>query len=153
MPETPFGWDISTRHWLYYEAWVVAGILFLAAWLLTRGRVGRAWRAIRDGDVAATSSGVNPALYKVLAFGISSFYAGAAGALFAIETSYVNPDTFPVSMSILLLASAVIGGLGSSPAPSSARSSTSSCPSTRKTHRCSTSLSPIRRRRSSSAFS
>jgi branched-chain amino acid transport system permease protein len=113
LPETPFGWDISTRHWLYYEAWVVAGILFLAAWLLTRGRVGRAWRAIRDGDVAATSSGVNPALYKVLAFGISSFYAGAAGALFAIETSYVNPDTFPVSMSILLLASAVIGGLGS----------------------------------------
>ena len=80
---------------------------------MTRGRVGRAWRAIRDGDVAATSSGVNPALYKVLAFGISSFYAGAAGALFAIETSYVNPDTFPVSMSILLLASAVIGGLGS----------------------------------------
>ena len=51
----------------------MAGILFLAAWLLTRGRVGRAWRAIRDGDVAATSSGVNPALYKVLAFGISSF--------------------------------------------------------------------------------
>jgi branched-chain amino acid transport system permease protein len=113
LPETPFGWDISTRHWLYYEAWVTAGILFVAAWLLTRGRVGRAWRAIRDGEVAAISSGVNPALYKTLAFGISAAYAGAAGALLAIETSYVNPDTFPVSESILLLASAVIGGLGS----------------------------------------
>jgi branched-chain amino acid transport system permease protein len=113
LPETPFGWDISTRHWLFYEAWVTAGILFLVAWLLTRGRVGRAWRAIRDGEVAATSSGVNPALYKTLAFGVSSAYAGAAGALLAIETSYVNPDTFPVSISILLLASAVIGGLGS----------------------------------------
>jgi branched-chain amino acid transport system permease protein len=113
LPETPFGWDISTRHWLYYEAWVTAGILFVAAWLLVRGRVGRAWRAIRDGEVAAISSGVNPALYKTLAFGISAAFAGAAGALLAIETSYVNPDTFPVSESILLLASAVIGGLGS----------------------------------------
>lgn len=113
LAETPFGWDISTRHWLYYEAWVTAGILFLGAWLLVRGRIGRAWRAIRDGEVAATSSGVNPALYKTFAFGVSAAYAGAAGALFAIETAYVNPDTFPVGFSILLLASAVIGGLGS----------------------------------------
>jgi branched-chain amino acid transport system permease protein len=113
LPETPFGWDISTRNWLYYEAWVTAGILFLLAWLLTRGRIGRAWRAIRDGEVAATSSGVNPALYKTFAFGVSAAYAGAAGALLAIETAYVNPDTFPVGISILLLASAVIGGLGS----------------------------------------
>jgi ABC-type branched-subunit amino acid transport system permease subunit len=113
LPETPFGWDISTRNWLYYEAWVTAGILFLLAWLLVRGRIGRAWRSIRDGEVAAVSAGVNPALYKTFAFGVSSFYAGAAGALFAIETAYVNPDTFPVSLSILLLAAAVIGGLGS----------------------------------------
>ncbi len=113
LPETPFGWDIATRHWLYYEAWVTAGILFIVAWLLVRGRIGRAWRAIRDGEVAAVSAGVNPALYKTFAFGVSSAYAGAAGALFAIETSYVNPDTFPVGLSILLLASAVIGGLGS----------------------------------------
>jgi branched-chain amino acid transport system permease protein len=113
LPETPFGWDISVRHWLYYEAWVTAGILFLLAWLLVRGRIGRAWRSIRDGEVAAVSAGVNPALYKTFAFGVSSAYAGAAGALFAIETSYVNPDTFPVGLSILLLASAVIGGLGS----------------------------------------
>jgi branched-chain amino acid transport system permease protein len=113
LPETPFGWDISTRHWLYYEAWVTAGILFLAAWLMVRGRLGRAWRSIRDGEVAATSSGVSPALYKTLAFGVSSFYAGVAGALLVIEVSFVNPDTFPVSLSILLLASVVIGGLGS----------------------------------------
>jgi branched-chain amino acid transport system permease protein len=113
LPETPFGWDISTRHWLYYEAWVTAGILFVVAWLLVRGRIGRAWRAIRDGEVAATSSGVNPALYKTFAFGVSAAYAGAAGALFAIEIAYINPDTFLVALSILLLASAVIGGLGS----------------------------------------
>jgi branched-chain amino acid transport system permease protein len=113
LPTTPFGLDISTRHWLYYEAWVTAAIVFVLAWLLVRGRVGRAWRSIRDGEIAAVSSGVNPALYKTLAFGVSSAFAGAAGALLAIEVAYVNPDTFPVSLSILLLASAVIGGLGS----------------------------------------
>jgi branched-chain amino acid transport system permease protein len=79
---------------------------------MVRGRLGRAWRSIRDGEVAAVSSGVSPALYKTLAFGVSSFYAGVAGALLVIEVSFVNPDTFPVSLSILLLASAVIGGLG-----------------------------------------
>jgi branched-chain amino acid transport system permease protein len=113
LPETPFGWDISTRHWLYYEAWAAAGILFIAAWLMVRGRLGRAWRSIRDGEVAATSSGVSPGLYKTLAFGVSSFYAGVAGALLVIEVSFVNPDTFPVILSILLLASMVIGGLAS----------------------------------------
>ncbi len=112
LPTVPFGWDISVRHWLYYEAWVAAGILFFVAWLLVRGRTGRAWRAIRDGEIAATASGVSPALYKTLAFGVSSFYAGVAGALLAIEVSYVNPDTFPLSLSILLLASVVVGGLG-----------------------------------------
>ncbi len=113
LPGAPFGWDISPPHWLYYEAWVTAAILFVVAWLLVRGRVGRAWRAIRDGEVAAVSSGVSPAVYKTLAFGISSAYAGVAGALFAIQTAYINPDTFPVSLSILLLASVVIGGLSS----------------------------------------
>jgi branched-chain amino acid transport system permease protein len=113
LPNTPFGLDVSVRHWLYYEAWVTAGILALLAWSILRGRVGRALGALRDGEIAAVSSGVNPTLYKTFAFGISAAYAGAAGALLAIEVSYVNPDTFPVSQSILLLASLVLGGLGS----------------------------------------
>ena len=111
LPTTPFGLDISPRHWLYYEAWVTAGALALVAWLLLRGRAGRALRAIRDGEVAAVSSGVSPTAYKTFAFGISSAYAGVAGALLAIEVAYINPDTFPVAQSILLLASLVLGGL------------------------------------------
>ena len=113
LPKTPFGLDVAVPHWLYYEAWVTAGVVFVLAWLLVRGRVGRAWRAIRDGEIAAASSGVSPSMYKTLAFGISSAFAGAAGALFAIQVSYVNPDTFPLSLSILLLASVVAGGLSS----------------------------------------
>jgi branched-chain amino acid transport system permease protein len=113
LPSTPFGLDISAKRWLYYEAWVTAAILFVLAWVLVRGRVGRAWRAIRDGEIAAAASGVSPAAYKTLAFAVSSAYAGAAGGLLAIQTSFVNPDTFPIGLSILLLASVVIGGLAS----------------------------------------
>jgi branched-chain amino acid transport system permease protein len=113
QPKTPFGLEVSSPHWLYYEAWVTAAVLFVVAWLLVRGRVGRAWRSLRDGEVAAVSSGVGSATYKTLAFGVSSAYAGAAGALFAIQVAYVNPDTFPVNLSILLLASVVVGGLAS----------------------------------------
>lgn len=113
LPEAPFGWNIAPSHWLYYEAWAAAAILFVVAWVLVRGRIGRAWRSIRDGEVAAVSSGVSPAVYKTLAFGISSAYAGVAGALFAVQNAYINPDTFPVTLSILLLASVVIGGLSS----------------------------------------
>ena len=113
LPNTPFGLDVPVRNWLYYQAWVTAGILALVAWLLLRGRDGRARGALRDGEIAAVSAGVNPTLYTTFAFGISAAYAGAAGALLAIEVAYVNPDTFPVSQSILLLASLVLGGLGS----------------------------------------
>lgn len=113
LPETPFGLDVTVRNWLYYQAWVTAAILFLVAWLLLRGRAGRSLRALRDGEVAAVSYGVSGAAYKTFAFGLSSAYAGIAGALLAIEVAYVNPDTFPVGLSILFLASVVLGGLAS----------------------------------------
>jgi branched-chain amino acid transport system permease protein len=113
LPETPFGWHISVSHWLYYEAWGAAGILALVAWLFLRGRAGRALGALRDGEIAAVSSGVSPTAYKTFAFGISAAYAGVAGGLFAELVTYVNPDSFPVERSIVLLASLVLGGLGS----------------------------------------
>lgn len=103
----------STNEWMSYLTWSIAAVLFAAAWLLVRGPFGRALRAVRDAPIAAVSSGVHLALYKTLAFGISAAYAGVAGALLAIATTYVNPDTFPVSLSILLLTGLVLGGLGS----------------------------------------
>ena len=85
----------------------------MVAWLLLRGRAGLALRAVRDSETAAQSSGVSLARYKTLAFGVSAAYAGVAGSLFAIATTYVNPDTFPIALSILLLVGVVVGGLGS----------------------------------------
>ena len=98
---------------LYYQNWIVALVLIAAAWLLLRGKIGRAFRAVRDSEVAAVSSGVSLPVYKTLAFGISAFYAGVAGSLLAITVAFVNPDTYPVKLSIFLVVGAVAAGLGS----------------------------------------
>ena len=109
----PFGLHTTANHWLYYLTWGIALVLLIAAWVLLRGKPGRAWQAIRDSEVAAVSSGVNVALYKTAAFGISAFYAGVAGALYAIDTDYVNPDVFPILLSVYLVVGLAAGGLGS----------------------------------------
>ena len=83
------------------------------AFLIVRGRFGRALRAVRDSEIASTANGVSTAALKTAAFGISAFYCGVAGALFGIGITYVNPDTFPIELSILLLVGIVIGGAGS----------------------------------------
>ena len=103
----------SFNEWLYYLSWGVALLMFVVAWLLVRGKSGRSFRAVRDSELAAASSGVNLATYKTLAFGISAFYAGVAGSLLAIATTFVNPDTYPITLSIFLLVGVVVGGLGS----------------------------------------
>jgi branched-chain amino acid transport system permease protein len=109
-----FGINIPTfNEWLYYLCWSIALVMFGIVWFLLRGRFGRSLRAVRDSELAAASSGVNLARYKTLAFGISAFYAGVAGSLLAIATTFVNPDTFPITLSIFLLVGVVVGGLGS----------------------------------------
>jgi branched-chain amino acid transport system permease protein len=111
------GTPMTSDQWIYYVTLACALLLFWLAWNLVRHRAGRAMRAIRDGEVAAAASGVNIAGYKTLAFGISALYAGVAGSLFGLATSFVSPDTFPVSLSIQILVGAVIGGLASIPGP------------------------------------
>ena len=112
LPSSPLG-GLSAEVWLYYLTGTIAIILFGLVWLLLRGRVGLSLRALRDAPIAATAFGVSLARFKTLAFALSAFYAGVAGALLAIAIAFVNPDTFPVSLSILLLTGAVLGGLGS----------------------------------------
>jgi branched-chain amino acid transport system permease protein len=113
LPTTPFGLPLSPSDWLYYLCWGIAAVLFVLAWVLVRGRTGRALRAIRENELAAVSSGVGLPTYKTFAFGVSAFYGGVAGSLYGITINFVNPDTFPISLSILLLTGVVVGGLGS----------------------------------------
>lgn len=106
------GRQLTFNEWMYYVTWVIALLGIALAWLLLRGRFGRAFRSVRDSETAAVSSGVSLARYKTLAFGISAMYAGVAGALFAMSKAFVNPDSFPVRLSIELVVGIVIGGLG-----------------------------------------
>jgi branched-chain amino acid transport system permease protein len=85
--------------------------MFVLAWNLLRGRVGRAIVAIRDHPIAARAMGINTALYKSLTFGVSALYAGVAGALGAIAIQFVAPDSFQVGLSFVFLIGAVIGGI------------------------------------------
>jgi len=98
----------------YVVALAVVTVLGLAAKNLARGRVGRSWMAIRDRDIAAEIIGVRPLRTKLLAFGISSFYCGVAGAeLVFLYLGSAETLAFDVSLSFLVLFMVIIGGLGS----------------------------------------
>jgi branched-chain amino acid transport system permease protein len=100
--------------WLYGAAWTASAILFALAWLILRGRVGRAFRAVRDSEIAAVASGIELPVYKTLAFGISAAFAGVAGSLFVLSTNgFAAPDEFGVVLSLQLLVGAAVAGLGS----------------------------------------
>ena len=116
-PTPPFGWNVSDNVWIYVLSWSVTAVMFSLSWLILRGRFGRALRAIRDRHAAAVSSGVNLALYKTLAFGVSAAFAGVSGSLLVLSLGYINPSIFPLILSILLLTGAVVGGLGTQPGP------------------------------------
>ena len=100
--------------WVYTAAWACSAILFVLAWLILRGRVGRAFRAVRDSEIAAVASGVELPVYKTLAFGISAAYAGVAGSLFVLAANgFAQPTEFGVFLSLQLLVGAAVAGLGS----------------------------------------
>ena len=119
-PEPPlsfslFGQPLSADRWLYFFTLAVAALMFLLAWNLLRGRVGRALVAVRDHPIAATAMGINLALFKSLTFGVSAGFTGLAGALGAIVVAFVSPDSFTVTLSLFLLVGVVVGGLASIP--------------------------------------
>jgi branched-chain amino acid transport system permease protein len=119
-PEAPFsfslfGQPLSADRWLYFFTLAVLAIMFVLAWNLLRGRVGRALVAIRDHPIAATAMGINLPMFKSLTFGVSAGFTGVAGALYGIAVAFVSPDSFTVFLSITFLVGVVIGGLASIP--------------------------------------
>ena len=95
--------------WLMF---VLLAVFALAARNVARSKVGRAFTAIRDRDIAAGVIGVNLARYKTIAFAISSFYAGCAGALLYPLIGYIEPGSFSLLLSIQYIAMVLIGGAG-----------------------------------------
>jgi branched-chain amino acid transport system permease protein len=111
-PRPPLVQDDRAYYFVLLTVTVVAVVF---AENLLRTRIGRALVAVRDQDIAASVIGVNVARYKLLAFGLSSFYAGIAGALLGHLGKAVNFEQFQLDLSIQYLAMIVIGGLGSIP--------------------------------------
>jgi branched-chain amino acid transport system permease protein len=110
-----FGMPLNSDSWIYLVVWVIAVGMFLGAWNLLRGRIGRALVAIRDHPVAAVSMGIDIARFKSLAFAVSALYTGVAGALSCIAVAYVAPDSFSMFLSLSLMIGVVIGGIASIP--------------------------------------
>jgi branched-chain amino acid transport system permease protein len=96
----------------YFIAIPSAVFFFVFASNLIRSDIGRSWIAIRDNDIAAEIMGINVFKYKLLAFAISSFYAGIAGGLWAFYIGYLTPEHYTIALSIEFVAMLLIGGLG-----------------------------------------
>jgi branched-chain amino acid transport system permease protein len=97
---------------LFFLMFVLLAVFALAARNLARSKVGRAFTAIRDRDIAAGVIGVNLARYKTIAFAISSFYAGCAGALLYTVSGFFDPGSFNLLLSVQYIAMVLIGGAG-----------------------------------------
>jgi branched-chain amino acid transport system permease protein len=112
-PDPPFGLDMSPDQWLYVFSLFVGGLLFLLAWNIVRGRIGRAMMAIRDHALAAEAMGIDIALLKTRTFALSALYTGVAGSLGAIVVQFVAPDSFGIFVSIYFFVGLVVGGVSS----------------------------------------
>ncbi|HEY7843956.1 MAG TPA: branched-chain amino acid ABC transporter permease [Bradyrhizobium sp.] len=111
-PDAPFGLPMSQDMWLYYFTLAVTIAIYVGSVNLLRSRSGRAFMSIRDNEIAASSMGVNVALYKTLAFGVSAGITGVAGALGAIAVQFVAPDSYTITLAISLFLGMVVGGVG-----------------------------------------
>ncbi len=107
-----FGYTLDTYESFYYVVLVLAVATALFTKNLAMSRTGRAWVAIRDRDIAAEIIGVHLAKYKILAFVVSSFIAGMAGALYAYLLGLIGPDHFTFNQSVLYIAMIIVGGMG-----------------------------------------
>ena len=109
-----FGWGFgidATPY--YYVAVALVALLVFASIRLRDSRVGRAWMAIREDEVAAAAMGVNLVRFKLLAFAIGAGFAGAAGTFYVAKLQTATPEMFGFPVSVMILVMVVLGGLGS----------------------------------------
>ena len=112
-PDAPFDLPLSSDQWLFLFTLACGVLMYVLAWNLVRGRIGRAMMAIRDHAIAAEAMGVNLAMLKTRTFAVSALYTGIAGSLGAIAVAFVAPDSFGVFLSITLFVGLVAGGAAS----------------------------------------
>jgi branched-chain amino acid transport system permease protein len=110
-----FGLDIPsvTNYYFLFLALVIFAIV--VCYRLERSRIGRAWMAIREDEIAAKAMGINTRNLKLLAFGMGATFGGVAGVLFATFQGFVSPESFSLQESVMIVAMVVLGGIGHIP--------------------------------------
>jgi len=109
------GYQISSVMMYYYLFLVCVLVSIVISHRLAESRVGRAWMAIREDEIAAKAMGINTRNLKLLAFGVGASFGGVSGALFASFQGFVSPESFTLMESIMIVAMVVLGGLGHLP--------------------------------------
>lgn len=114
IPSTAiFSYHLSSDRQAYPIICLVALGMVGISVLVSRGRLGRAMRAVKDSDIAAQSLGISAARTKVVAFGLCGAYAGVAGAMFASFSTFIQPSAVGFGVTVEILTMIVVGGLGS----------------------------------------
>ena len=111
-----FGMALDGRQkavYSYYIVLALVGITILVTTRLKNSRIGRAWMALREDEIACVAMGVDMARTKLSAYALGAFWAGLVGVIFAAHNSFINPDSFTFMDSAMILAMVVLGGMGS----------------------------------------
>jgi branched-chain amino acid transport system permease protein len=110
-----FGMEISSVTKYYYLFLLIVVVSVVICYRLERSRIGRAWMAIREDEVAAKAMGINTRNMKLLAFAMGATFGGVSGAMFAAFQGFVSPESFSLMESIMIVAMVVLGGIGHLP--------------------------------------
>lgn len=110
-----WGMELTSVEMYYYLFLVLVVISIILSHRLALSRVGRAWMAIREDEIAAKAMGINTRNLKLLAFGMGASFGGVSGALFASFQGFVSPESFTLMESVMIVSMVVLGGLGHLP--------------------------------------
>ncbi len=114
-PHTLFGFEIPSVTLYFYLFIVLVLLTVLICYRLQDSRIGRAWMAIREDEIAARAMGINTRNMKLLAFGMGASFGGVCGVMFGAFQSFVSPESFSLMESIMIVSMVVLGGLGHIP--------------------------------------
>jgi branched-chain amino acid transport system permease protein len=109
------GFDINSVTLYYYLFLVLVVLTVIICYRLQDSRIGRAWMAIREDEIAAKAMGINTRNLKLLAFGMGASFGGVAGAMFGAFQGFVSPESFSLMESVMIVAMVVLGGIGHIP--------------------------------------
>ena len=110
-----FGFDINSVTLYYYLFLVLVVVSVIICYRLQDSRIGRAWMAIREDEIAAKAMGINTRNMKLLAFGMGASFGGVSGAMFGAFQGFVSPESFSLMESVMIVAMVVLGGIGHIP--------------------------------------